>query len=263
MTIPLPDRYTLWARFIPAAIAGAPAIALALAIVSWDSLNPSQAVAALALGVVLVAFSDMARRLGKRIEPLLEQRQGGKPSTVFLRHRDSFFDAQTKSRFLGFIAKQLGETPPTASDEAADPSAADAFYERACAWLRARTRDTKRFHILFEENVTYGFRRNLLGLKWVALSANLAVVIIIAAVMYWLLPHDDHHYMVRHLVLVLLVALVHAVYVLATITERGAIEAARQYARQLILSTEDLISPQPTKPTAKPTRRRTTHHRSK
>ena len=92
---------------------------------------------------------------------------------------------------------------------------------------------------------------NLLGLKWFALVANVAVVIVTRAVLYWLLLHDSHHYMVRRLALVLVVASIHAIYVLATVTESGAIQAARQYARQLILSTEDLISPSATKPVTK------------
>ena len=125
--VPLPDLYTLRSRFFPAAI---PALALAVVTVSWDSLNLSQLIASLAIGVILVVFSDVARRQGKRVEPRLEARQGGKPSTVFLRHKDGFFDEKTKARFVGFVGKQIGENPPSADDEAADPAAADVFYER-------------------------------------------------------------------------------------------------------------------------------------
>jgi hypothetical protein len=38
------------------------------------------------------------------------------------------------------------------------------------------------------------------------------------------------------------VALVHAIFIVIAANERGVIEAARQYARELILSTEELLS---------------------
>ena len=49
---------------------------------------------------------------------------------------------------------------PTAAQEEADPAAADSFYTRAGTWPRENTRDQKKFDILFNENVTYGYRRN-------------------------------------------------------------------------------------------------------
>jgi hypothetical protein len=65
-----------------------------------------------------------------------------------------------------------------------DPAAAKSFYERTGTWLRENTRDTKKFPILFNELVTYGFRRNLLGVKWPALALNLVVVLICAGLLW-------------------------------------------------------------------------------
>jgi hypothetical protein len=241
--IGLPDYYTIRARLFPAILAVAPALALAGFEVSWDGLNLSQLIATIAIAVVLYAFADIARRRGKTIEPALVEKQGGLPSTTMLRHRDSTFSQQEKARYLGFIAKQLKEQAPSAADEARDPAAADGFYVRAASWLRSKTRDRKRFNILFEENVTYGFRRNLFGLKWPALVANAAVVIATACLLAWTVPHEWTHPMIPRLVTVLVIAVVHAFYIVTTATERGVIEAGRQYARQLILSTEDLMPP--------------------
>jgi hypothetical protein len=72
----------------------------------------------------------------------------------------------------------LARTAPTASEEEENQADADAFYEQAGIWLRENTRDPKRFSILFNENITYSYRRNLLGLKWIALGLNLAVAVI-------------------------------------------------------------------------------------
>ncbi len=34
-------------------------------------------------------------------------------------------------------------------------------------WLLGKTRDRKRFFLLFKENVSYGFHRNGFGLRWI------------------------------------------------------------------------------------------------
>jgi len=54
---------------------------------------------------------------------------------------------------------------PTAEEELANPERADEVYEAATAILREKTRDKKRFPLVFEENCNYGFRRNLWGMK--------------------------------------------------------------------------------------------------
>jgi hypothetical protein len=51
-----------------------------------------------------------------------------------------------------------------------DPEAADRRYEEAVASLRDLTRNTTRFRLVFAENVEYGFRRNSLGLRKIALA---------------------------------------------------------------------------------------------
>ena len=135
------DRYTLFARLIPAIIAAAPAIALAWVLVSGHSLGVTHAIA------------------------------------TMLRHRDPTFDAPTKERMHAILASKLGAAAPTGAQEEADPSAADSFSARAGTWLRENTRDQKTFDILFNENVTYGYRRNLFALKWPALVLNASIVI--------------------------------------------------------------------------------------
>lgn len=50
-----------------------------------------------------------------------------------------------------------------------DPDRADEVYLAATRMLTNRTRDTRRFRLLYRENVFYGFCRNLWGLKAPAL----------------------------------------------------------------------------------------------
>lgn len=48
----------------------------------------------------------------------------------------------------------------------------------------------KKFSILFNEFATYGFRRNLFGVKWPALLLNATVVFICAGLLWYRLPFD-------------------------------------------------------------------------
>jgi hypothetical protein len=243
------DRYTLFARLFPAIIAAAPALALAWVLVSGKSLGITHAIAGTALAVILMVFADVARRRGKQIEPALIDRMGGLPSITMLRHRDRTFDAATKARMHKFLSDKLSEPAPTAANEEADFSAADSFYARAGTWLRENTRNKKKFDILFNENLTYGYRRNLFALKWPALALNAAIVIGCTAA-YFNGIFEKYSF---GLVPVFVIAFLHAVYLALFSSENAVREASRTYARQLLLSTESphLASPNSTKPRAK------------
>lgn len=243
--LPKFDKYTLFARLFPAIVAAAPAIALAWAVIAGKEIKLVQAIAGTALTVLLMVFADVARRRGKAIEPRLIERMGGLPSITMLRHCDTTFEAATKARMHAFLAEKLAEPAPTAEQEAAVPETADDFYRRAGNWLRENTRSKKKFDILFNENITYGYRRNLFALKWPALILN--VLIVISSVTYlWLQagPLD--------LLPVFVIAFLHAAY-LAIFSTRSAVEeASRIYARQLLLSTESTELRKPPLAAAKP-----------
>src|SRR6266540_2761724 len=234
------ETYTIRARLFPAIIAGAPVIALAAILVSWDKVGLPHLIATIALGVLLFVLSDVARRRGRATEPALVERMGGLPSIVMLRHRDTTFDEPSKVRALRFLAGKIGGKPPSLADEQKDPTAADDFYARCGNWLREHTRDTKKFKILFDENITYGFRRNLFGLKWPALILNAAIVVLCLVLLWYRLPFDMKRALTPELLSVLVIAFLHAAYLTLFVTESGVSEAARQYARQLILSCETL-----------------------
>jgi hypothetical protein len=247
--LPKFDKYTMFARLFPAIIAAAPAIALAWALVFWHSLSVAHAIAGTALAVLLMVFADVARRRGKQIEPGLIERMGGLPSITMLRHRDPTLDAPTKERMHAILASKLDVAAPTAAQEEADPVAADSVYSRAGTWLRENTRNQRKFEILFNENVTYGYRRNLFALKWPALVLNVAIVIG-CGISYWYgLPQK---YQVD-LAPVFVIAFLHALYLAFFSSENAVREAARTYARQLLLSTESphLATKAAAKPRAK------------
>ena len=63
------DAYTLRARLFPAVIAAAPALAALALLISWQKFALSNVIATGALFVILFALADMARRMGKHLNP--------------------------------------------------------------------------------------------------------------------------------------------------------------------------------------------------
>ena len=101
--------------------------------------------------------------------------------------RDPRIDEHTKSRYREFLRAQLPQLRlPSPEEETADPAAADSAYQSVTAWLLTQTRDTKHFSILFKENISFGFRRNLWGLKpvGVTIAPAAACVVSTAAIAY-------------------------------------------------------------------------------
>ena len=236
------DPYTLRARLAPAVIAAAPAFAFIAFLISWSHFSVSNVIATIGLTVLLFALSDFARSRGRRIEPAIFQDLGGKPSITMLRFADASFDRPSKARYVSFIAAKLSESPLTEEEERRDPAAADAFYERCGAWLRENTRHAKKFSILFNENVAYGYRRNLFALKWPALALNLAVVLICIWAIVGGGPFAGLQAVQNRILVVLAVALIHAMYIGFAVNRSGVGEAAKSYGRQLILSCESFLA---------------------
>lgn len=254
------DAYSLRARLFPAIIAAAPALAALALLISWRSFELSNVIATIAFLVLLFAIADFARARGRAVEPKLYAEQGGMPSITMFRRSDSTIDDGLKERYRGFLASKLGVAVPTPGAELADQATADSFYEQCGVWLRENTRDTKKFPLVFNENVTYGFRRNLLGVKWLALALNLAVV----AICLLLLWHDNWAWeseFGKRTIVVLLIAAIHAVYIFAAVRKTAVWDASRAYARELLLSCEAFLrTPEPPKRKSPP-RKRTSHER--
>ena len=165
----LTDRYERKARLYPALLAGATLIVIAIGLYGLPFEPKAGLIGLLASCGVIYLLATIAREFGKRMENDLFDSWGGKPTTQLLRHRDSTLDNPTKARYHAFLSKRLNVPFPTALEELTDPVAADDIYASAARWLLDRTRDTSAFPLLFEELIAYGFRRNCLGLKPMAI----------------------------------------------------------------------------------------------
>lgn len=165
------DTYTIKARLMPAFLVLLP---IGLALAAWfpTELFTGWRSAMTIAGYcgVLVLLSEFGRDLGKKKEAQLFKLWSGKPTTRMLRHRHSPLDAVTLARYHGVIGKLIGATLPNREAEKADQKSADALYESGVKLLLEKTRDSNRFPLLLKENTSYGFRRNLWGMKPAAIG---------------------------------------------------------------------------------------------
>jgi len=166
----LVDPYARPARLAPALLALLP-VFITVAVWFPALYNFGAGLVGLAVTCGLALWlADFARGRGRAIELRLFGRQGGNART-WLRHRSTHLSADSRRACHSWLAKRVPEwCPPTEEEENENPDRADDIYDRAVMWLIEYTRDTKKYALLFKENVTYGFRRNLLGLKWLGTS---------------------------------------------------------------------------------------------
>jgi hypothetical protein len=162
------DYYSLRARLCPALLALFPG---ALIVFAWTGVGPHwESVIWTTFGTIGGTFflAVLARNAGKAVEPALWTAWGGPPSTEYLRHSGPA-NSLLRARWHKSMGKLLGVTFPSAQEETADPAKADEIYRAATKLLIDKTRDTKKYPLVFKENIAYGFCRNLLGLKWIGL----------------------------------------------------------------------------------------------
>lgn len=166
------DAYSLKAHWAPMlAVTAPPLVALTAALPG--ALAWRVTAAGILAGALPPALGFLARNLGKRLEAELWKAWDGKPTTRFLRHRDSTLSEHTKTRYFDFL-KAGGITRPTPAEEATDPAAADATYESAGDLLRRHVRVTRCNPHCERQNAAYGFARNILGVRRLGLAAALA-----------------------------------------------------------------------------------------
>lgn len=164
------NKYELNARVYPTVIMFLPILFLALYF-SIDYQNVQGVIGGLGLTTILVfVFGQLGRDRGKKVENKLWKDWGGTPSVQVLRYSNDIIDQHTKSRIHSNLYNITGSGLEDMKDfELNEPVKSDEVYKAWSTYLRTKTRDTTRYKLLFRENTSYGFRRNLWGLKVPAL----------------------------------------------------------------------------------------------
>jgi hypothetical protein len=164
------DKYSIKARLYPSLLVLMPAFFVAIYYITDFEKYIHYITVILGLGLFTFLLSQLGRDRGKLKEPELHRFFGGKPSTQVIRHSNSHIDAITKKRYHELLSQKIpGIQIPTAQQENGNKEYADQVYESCVKYLISKTRDTKKFDLLFKENINYGFRRNLWGMKGWAL----------------------------------------------------------------------------------------------
>jgi len=166
------DTYDLQARHLPTVLTVLPMPLLAVLLVPEATTTLAlPATLAGSVGVAVYAFLvRYARMKGRKIEAGLFDQWDGRPTTAMLRHRDTRLNPHTKARYHSAL-RSFGTAfrIPTAEEEQADPEAAEALYETAIDEARRRAKIANAKGVQ-RENIAYGFCRNLLALKPIALG---------------------------------------------------------------------------------------------
>jgi hypothetical protein len=165
------DEYNRKARLAPALIVIFPIVTIPLVLFPNNIWSFGNAIGLLVGFGVLRLLTQLSRNMGKAIEERLYKNWGGKPTTYFLRHRTSPNKVQL-ARWHNNLNKLTGEKMPSLNEEESDPDSADQIYDVCIRSLIRRTRDNKKFSLLYEENCNYGFLRNLLGMKSLGLITS-------------------------------------------------------------------------------------------
>lgn len=178
------DNYTLKARLYPLLILFFPIIIAGVFYsIEFNQLAPAITTCGLA-GALTYLFSQLGRDKGKQKEPKLWESWGGSPSVQLLRFRDLRIDSHTKQRYHQKL-QQLCPLSiiPDSNLENTNPAGIDEAYQAWCKYLISQTRDKNKFALLLKDNTSYGFRRNLWGLKVFAIIINIALLVINCG--YW------------------------------------------------------------------------------
>ncbi len=186
-----------------------------------------------------VLLAHVGRDLGRRRQAELFEKWGGSPTVRMLALRTSTLNSETLRRYRDRLCKaQPTLVFPTDQDEAADPAAADMKYESAVDYLRSATRDRSKFRLVLEENMNFGFRRNLWALKPAgSLITLIGLGLCVALASYRYLHNEE----IAPATIVGAVACTCLLVLWGLrIDEDWVREAADAYARQLLASCDEL-----------------------
>jgi hypothetical protein len=179
------DPYDRQARLFPALLLISPVAFTAVALFA-NKLSGVQSLGATAAGLGgAFLLSQLARDAGAKHQKALFEKWGGMPSVAIFRHRHTRLDAITKARYHKKLSVLVKEAKaPTPEEEQTNPAAADTVYSAWSNFLRVNTRDKKMFSLLFQENVSYGYRRNVWGLRPIGITTSLLCLLVCGLQLY-------------------------------------------------------------------------------
>jgi hypothetical protein len=174
------DEYERSARLAPGLIALLPAVIVVFSL----GLRSDPAIAA-ALGVLgtigmPLLLTSVVRQRGLDAQASLWRDWGGSPTVQSLRHESTVATATQRAHWRRAIERCTGVRMPTEAEEHDDRSGTDDTYALATSQLIEQTRDREAFPLVAAEGKSYGFARNLYGMRTPAIAVSLIALAVLA-----------------------------------------------------------------------------------
>jgi len=168
------DKYGLNARVKPAFFLVFPVV---LSVVAWFETSRTWGGVIItfmfSFGIFSFAANQMSTK-GNILQEKLFEKWGGAATTIILRHSDSRLDKYTKARYMEKLATLISNFKPVSFEqEQADPQNADEMYRTATLYLKEQTRDKIKYPLVLQENISYGFSRNIRAFKTLGVFSTL------------------------------------------------------------------------------------------
>jgi hypothetical protein len=245
------DAYVRQARLYPALLTLTP---LLLTAIAWfpglitTSIGTTLLTILVASGA-LYGLSTLSRTQGRKLEKKLLEDWGGWPTTIWLRHRSKELNAHSRVRYHAFLSKNVPNLRlPTMQQEKRNPEAADPLYASAIEWLKERCRG-REFPLVYKENIEYGFRRNLRGLRTIGLTTAIGTLALSLLLIVYMtqtksgLSNSAADGNIDFLVIAALAVDAIAIFGwIFFVTNDWVKEAANQYARALLACCDSLTT---------------------
>jgi hypothetical protein len=177
------DQYDRHARLKPALVAFLPISLTVLALAPEAIAGWSGALALIIQAGGSYLLAQIIGDIGKKKESALYARFGGRPSDRLLSHKTAPNKTILAMRHAKLQVLMGKVRIPTASAEDKNPTAAADVYAGCVDFLRGKCRGDQS---VFRENMNFGFRRNLWGIKKAGIMASLVGVIVICSELYGL-----------------------------------------------------------------------------
>lgn len=173
-------------------------------------------------------LSNLSRDSGKKLEKKLFIIWGGIPSVSIFRHGNNIIPKPLKHKYHEKLSECTGIAAPTEEEEAKDLNSADEIYRSWSDFLRKRARDSNKYPLLLKENINYGFRRNLLGIKWQCFFSGLLGIAIV------ILPKLEELNFNELEITVCVIVFVYLLIILTVINSEWVKTTAFEYAKRLV-----------------------------
>tara|TARA_B100000780_G_C21067473_1_gene429339 strand:+ start:485 stop:1216 length:732 start_codon:yes stop_codon:yes gene_type:complete len=188
------DHYAIHARFMPVFVVIFPLVPTILAWYPQAKTILGGAMTLLISFGVMSFLSIYVSNLGNDLQDKYFKSWGGAPSTLLLLPGNKVLDRYTKQRYFKWLnSKCSGLGLPESIDNQSDT---EELYEKvrsAGNFMREYTRDRKKYSQVYNDNVAYGFARNITSIKKAGFIISLISLISNGLFLYFFTTFDSIH----------------------------------------------------------------------